>query len=1169
MVWKGGFKSSLACPIEYRSRPVSGNGDNLPEQQFDSWLIAYHDALAAGSAATSRPDFKPTPELLPRLQGAQACLQLLERVWPRSAQLTPEDNGERPPAGLSFAHDLPVRINRFQIRRELGRGGFGIVFLAWDPKLGREVALKVPRGEVLLDVELRRRFIWEAQAAAGLSHPHIVHVHEAGLAGTVLYIASEYCSGTTLADWLARRQQPVSARSAATLVALLAGTVHYIHSQGILHRDLKPRNILLTLPPKGPTKDLDGLSTELEDFIPKVTDFGLAKALERGGDDTRTGTVVGTVRYMAPEQVRGRSKEIGWYADVYALGVILYELLTGRTPFRANGEQDTREQVLSQEPPPSLHRLAKVPHDLETICLKCLRKEPKERYPSAQALSDDLRRYLNGEPIQARATSPLERVVKWVRRRPAAAVLTVTAAIGVPVICLVVGQAVMERRITERIAEANKYHALVSKAAEHVANAPLGWKQQSLRYIEQAAHLATEARDSMQLRNLAVRSLAGIDFQQVAVLARGCNPFCVAFSPDGKRLAIGEYHGLGMVRVLVFDTASRQLLWELVSPADPADILKTGIRSLTFGPDQRWLAAGNRKGELLVWDLSQPTPVRHTWQGHDGTIGGLVFSPDGQFLFSSSEDKHLKVWDAGTWTRQIASEAFEYGLEEVALSPDGKVLACGSDHWVRLLDAQTLVSGSKRAKVLAQLPGHHARLAFHPGGQMLAVSNGLSLWLLNYDEGTLTFVRKLPSEDVKAHDQEINHLSFSLDGALLVSGGGDRKLMIWELASGRLISTIPVEGEGNVYPLFSPGGRLLAATSDNKTILLELLGLEEQAVIAVCARPSRAIAFGPGSSRLACITDHRLLGEEFPFPGDERTVKIMVWQPAQATPLNAYPIPGRLVSVHRMPPALAYHPREDALAFSGNEAVDLHAWDLVSQKNSIVPQSVEITALSFDRDGKSLWGVVDDPRGPDQVVCWSWPDLATVSQWRNITSKSVRIRIGLLCICAGRQWVLAGSADTYTKLLSTGDGSRLITEWPSPGGHAVQSVALSPDETLAVSGTQVGRVSVVRIPSGEALGELTARDDSKAHRDSVDSLAFSPDGELLVSGSKDGTVRLWQHQADNFHEIVTLPMTGPVRQVAFTPDGKQLAVLVQNERAVRIWHLDRLNASLKKMDLAW
>jgi tetratricopeptide (TPR) repeat protein len=396
--------------------------ENRLEDQFESWVSAYHEALADGSATTP-PQEVPPPELLPRVQRAQACLQLLERVWPRSQPAPPVDLPENLPAAISSPPGPPTQVGRFHILRELGRGGFGIVFLAEDPTLGRQVALKVPRGETLLDADLRKRFVWEAETAAKLSHAHIVPVLEAGEAGAILYIATEYCPGTTLAEWLEQRQQPAPPRSAATLMATLAEAVHYIHSRGILHRDLKPRNILLTTRAEGSSSGPSDVRQDLERFLPKVTDFGLAKVLERDGGDTKSGTAVGTPRYMAPEQVRGRLKEIGWHTDVYALGVILYELLTGRPPFQGDSDQDTGEQILSQEPVPPSRLGVKVPRDLETVCLKCLQKEPGKRYGSARDLADDLRRFLNGEPIRARPVGWVERLGRWCRRNPVVAIL--------------------------------------------------------------------------------------------------------------------------------------------------------------------------------------------------------------------------------------------------------------------------------------------------------------------------------------------------------------------------------------------------------------------------------------------------------------------------------------------------------------------------------------------------------------------------------------------------------------------------------------------------------------------------------------------------------------------------------------------------------------------------
>jgi serine/threonine-protein kinase len=403
-----------------------------PDDPFTSWLVACDQALAAGQDPPDVPGGDTPPQLPPYLQGELACLRLLRQAIRRQS---PAGAAASPP-GLAYD-----QVGRFEIRRELGRGSFGVVFLAYDPQLRRAVALKVPRPEALVTPELRERLVREARAAAVLHHPNVVPVHEAGEAGPVCYIVSEYCPGVTLAAWLKELTQPVPVRLAAALVATLAEAVGHAHLQGVVHRDLKPSNVLLQPRPEskapspesalqGPGAGRGAAGPELP-FTPKVTDFGLAKftpttpagpAGDRE-DQTQSGQIVGTPLYMAPEQASGKSKEVGPAADIYALGVILYEVLVGRPPFRGETPLDTREQVRSQEPVPPRRLRPKVPRDLETICLKCLQKEPARRYAGAEGLAEDLRRFQAGAPIRARPVGRLEHLVKWARRQPAAAAL--------------------------------------------------------------------------------------------------------------------------------------------------------------------------------------------------------------------------------------------------------------------------------------------------------------------------------------------------------------------------------------------------------------------------------------------------------------------------------------------------------------------------------------------------------------------------------------------------------------------------------------------------------------------------------------------------------------------------------------------------------------------------
>jgi tetratricopeptide (TPR) repeat protein len=395
------------------------------DEQCASLLAAYHEALAAGLASTFRVQEEVPAELRPRLQRNLDCLRLLEQAFQPLAAKTgmgPLDTQAQSPFSQPSDTGVPVStLGRFEIERELGRGGFGVVFLAYDPKLCREVALKVPRPAVLVSSEAHERFLREARAAAGLDHPNVVPVYEAGEVGPGCYIAAAFCPGVTLAAWLRGQTEPVPWRTAALLVAALADGVEHAHCRGVLHRDLKPANVMLSpLPETGggaPAKE--GLN-----FVPKILDFGLAKMVGRAEDDqTQTGAILGTPCYMAPEQAGGKSRQVGPAADVYALGTILYEVLTGRPPFQGDSTVDTLLLVRGQEPLPPSRLRPRLPRDLETICLACLHKEPGRRYPSAAALAEDLRRFLAGEPIKARPTPLWERGLMWARRRPAVATL--------------------------------------------------------------------------------------------------------------------------------------------------------------------------------------------------------------------------------------------------------------------------------------------------------------------------------------------------------------------------------------------------------------------------------------------------------------------------------------------------------------------------------------------------------------------------------------------------------------------------------------------------------------------------------------------------------------------------------------------------------------------------
>ncbi len=392
----------------------SADGDRL----FDL-MAEFDEALVAGAETPEAGLLGPgaDPELLSRLAGRMASLRRLH-------SLRADARGPAPGPGPA-----PRTFGRFSILRELGRGGCGVVFLANDPSLRREVALKVPNPEAFTSDSLRRRFQRKAQAAAALDHPNIIAVFECGEVGPVPYITSAFCPGPNLSVWASSRAGPIPARQAAEIVLSLAGAIRHAHSRGVLHRDLKPSNVLM-VPPDGDASPSPG--GEVADS-PRLTDFGLASvfraegagtAVEAGATNlTKSGMIFGTPAYMTPEQADGRVGAIGPATDVYGLGTILYELLTGRAPFVSESSLETLQQVLRDEPVPPRRLRPRLSRTLETICLKCLEKDPRRRYSTAAGLAEDLARYLDGRPIAARPTGLLERAWRWSRREPKVASL--------------------------------------------------------------------------------------------------------------------------------------------------------------------------------------------------------------------------------------------------------------------------------------------------------------------------------------------------------------------------------------------------------------------------------------------------------------------------------------------------------------------------------------------------------------------------------------------------------------------------------------------------------------------------------------------------------------------------------------------------------------------------
>jgi tetratricopeptide (TPR) repeat protein len=441
---------------EDRGPPTAQGGSAVHEQAT---------LATPGVVTPSLPDDSPTVDPNPLLSGDRKAVEKLDRML----------------RGEQAAGEGPT-VPGYEILGELGRGGMGVVYKARQIGLNRLVALKMILHADHASVGECERFRTEAEAVARLQHPNIVQIYDVGLHRDRPYFSLEYCPGGSLEKKLARTPQPPA--EAARLLATLAAAMQAAHERQIVHRDLKPANVLLD-----------------DHGAPKVTDFGLAKKLDEVGH-TQTGAVMGTPSYMAPEQARGQVRAIGPATDVYALGAILYECLTGKPPFKAPTMVETLEQVQHEEPIPPSRLQPKVPRDLETICLKCLRKDPARRYSSAQALADDLHRFLAGETILARPAGPTERAVRWARRRPAVA--TLAAAVLLAVLAIVVAIPLhvltLQRKVRQATGEVQAGHEREQHLkARATCEQRLREAQQARERgeLEQARTLLLQARDAI------------------------------------------------------------------------------------------------------------------------------------------------------------------------------------------------------------------------------------------------------------------------------------------------------------------------------------------------------------------------------------------------------------------------------------------------------------------------------------------------------------------------------------------------------------------------------------------------------------------------------------------------------------------------------------------------
>lgn len=1048
-----------------------------------------------------------------------------------------------------------TKLGDFELFEELGRGGMGVVYRAKQLSLDRTVAVKmILPGQLASDEDIAR-FRREAQSAAELDHPGIVTVYQTGEYEGRHFFAMKYVEGRNLADVV--RDDPLPAMQAADFVRKIAKAIQYAHDKGTLHRDLKPANVIV--------------DAENE---PWITDFGLAKKLVGADEFTATGQVVGTPSYMPPEQATDDRSRIGPASDIYSTGAVLYRLIAGRAPFTSESVLTTLRQVINDEPVLPRRLNPKIPRDLETICLKCLEKEPTKRYETARQLADDLQRFLNGEAILARQKwHKVDRSLKWANRHRAVVavlVLTVLVVVGLPTFLWVNANVRREKAHADTVAalaardllsavklqEFRTFHARVSSVESVLARREIGWKpkvrQDLYAAARQVADRKVDVGRPLKLRELLAFSSSGLDVSPKSqVILGNVGPSCFTFSQDGRVLAIADSRTNLESTVWLLDAKTGGVIKTLTYgplAESPWSRGGRGTSAVALAPTGCWLSVGTLSGYIHCWDLSHDSAQRRSVpRSHDESIRCLCLAPDGKTCYSAADDHVVKVWAVPEWKelRAIAKSG-KLGGSRVANSPDGRLLAiCTGIAGLRFLDTEKLEEQS-RGGSFELLEGCAGAVCFSPDGRTVASFAEGKIVLV--DAAELRVFRTLTDERIgAAHTGADPDLQFSPDNSLLVSSSADGTAKIWEVTSARLLLTVVVdELARTVRSGFSPDGKSIVAIGNGTVSRYDIVQPTTQSIIAHHPYPPRAAEFSPDGTQIACITDS----------------EVTIWSVEQGMLVAAYRHPKRLTNRSG---DVAFHPQSKILAFATADGISL--WDFSGNKidaRIAIEQKDGIADIRFSQDGATtLWIAVDD-----RIKAWKIPDAKLSDPWKN-WADSPKSRKGIRGVGVGKQWMAAATPDGVELLRvgrEQGQIVQQVPEVPIPG--AVLCTALSADESLAAVGTRAGRVYVVDVAERKRLCELSG--GTGAHDDRVESVDFSADGQYLATGSRDGNVRLWKASDRSFELLITLPSPGgAIQSVRFSPDGRRLATLVRGENAVRMWLLDRLWSELKEAQLQW
>lgn len=987
-------------------------------------------------------------------------------------------------AALAFGPIHEPTFGDYLIQCEIARGGMGVVYKAFHQSLNRVVALKCMQSGALANPRDVQRFQGEAQAAAKLDHPHIVPVFDVGSHANLHYYAMGFIDGETLLSKL--RSGPLDSRVAAVLLETLARAVAYAHQQGVVHRDLKPGNILI---------DQTGQ--------PRITDFGLAKRLQEDSNITVPGEIIGTPNYIPPEQADGCIREITPAVDIYALGAILYCVLTGRPPFLSSSSSETLRQVLNCEPILPRHLNPGIPKDLETICLKCLQKIPAKRYSSALELAEDLRRYLAGQAIVARPITAVERGWRWCRRNPVVASLTMLVAV-------------------------------VAVAGASV----------SLSYAVQASSKAHEAEEHLRQANLVTTQLRVEQDRTNQVLYHSQIQQAYKEWDHGNLRRFGE---------LLDSCEPRYRGWEhrfLSTLPHQGHQSWTGhtsqVRCVAVSPDGLELVSGGRDRVLRVWDIATRREI-HTLAEHRGEVSCVAFSQNGRWLISGSADKTVRVWDRKTMKRRRVMRSFTTGLKSLAMAPDGqKFVAATVDGTVKVIRFATF-----EELLTLHLPDNAVhQIAISPDGKLVAAAvadKSVKLW----DIETGAEVASL-----NGHVNEVNCVAYDHSGKWLVSGDQRGMVKVWDIAAhaesrsfqGSTIAINTVAFSGNGQRVLSGGHDQMLSEWDLKTgILMRRLRGHSRPISCMTTSPAFPQIISGSEDNTLKFWESNPDQESVVALGHSALIDLVAFDPTHA--LVATSSPDHSIRIWDMATGKQLRTCQDpvthnkGLAFTPDAKqvlnIDsdgqLHLWDVeTGQKVATRGQAHSCGAASLSRSLK-----VYATSGANKIIqLWNVEDGEKIAELSGHSDG-----VYGLAISPDDQWIASVSSDKTVRLW---DASRHQVVHVL-NGHTKRPRSVAFDSTgrrLVTTGDDAS-IRVWEVATGKQLLEM------HGHIGYVRTARFSPDGKRIVSAGLDAQLKLWDAQTGD--EILTLRgHHDPVLFAAFSPNGRFMASCGSG-KVLRIW----------------